>query len=393
MKVLYTNFHKAYGGGHDTYLKNLLTNKDIEAYVAVPGSSNLYLALHSEPEKYNIKRLYAMEFPGKLGELNKIIETAVKIRDIIDTNAIDIVHCSGSADHRMMLYVKMLTHRPFKVVFTKHNSYPTKGLVSRWRLLGFSDAVIFVSHSIYDTIGFKTKSKKITVVHNGIDVNRFDPKNITPRILLAKKATPDNVVTFVSNAGTATFKGWHYLFNAVKELSLEQQRRIRIIMVGDMPPAEVIEKYVGALPLCDIAWTGFTAIPEQYLWLGDVGFVLSDDCETISFACREMMAAGLPVIVSDFGGTKENLISHHTQVYGYVTNEGQLIPPSDKLYKNGWLVKVGDIQEIKKTLISILSLAGEVTQRAKQAYKYAHKEFTVEKMINETMNVYRDVLK
>ena len=39
----------------------------------------------------------------------------------------------------------------------------------------------------------------------------------------------------------------------------------------------------------------------------DLGFVLSSRLETISFACREMMAMGLPVVVSDVGGLPENV--------------------------------------------------------------------------------------
>lgn len=375
MNVLYTNFHLTYGGGHDTYLKNLLTNKNINAYVAVPASSNLYLALHSEPEKYNITQLYGIEFPGKLKDLSKIVDTTVRLRNIIESNNIDIVHCSGSADHRMMLYVKLLSHRPFKVVFTKHNSYPTKGIVSRWRLLGFSDAVIFVSHSIYKTIGFRISTKKrekITVIHNGIDVDRFNPVHMSARTKMAKTSIPDGIVTLVSNAGTATHKGWHYLFRAIKELPLVSQRRLRVIMVGDMPDAEIIEKLVGAMPLCEVLWTGYTAIPEQYLWLGDVGFVLSDDCETISFACREMMAAGLPVIVSDFGGTQENFTERQD---GSITN--------------GWLTKTGDINDICKVLEEILVFPVLVKDKSQYALEIAQDFFTVEKMIDETMNVYR----
>ena len=39
----------------------------------------------------------------------------------------------------------------------------------------------------------------------------------------------------------------------------------------------------------------------------DVGFVLSHRVETISFACREMMACGKPVIVTEYAGLPENI--------------------------------------------------------------------------------------
>ncbi|WZB74320.1 glycosyltransferase [Achromobacter insuavis] len=64
----------------------------------------------------------------------------------------------------------------------------------------------------------------------------------------------------------------------------------------------------------------------------DVGFVLSSRLETISFACREMMAAGKPVIVSDTGGLAEN-----------VTEGG-----------NGWIVPVSAPPRVAETLAEIL---------------------------------------
>ena len=53
--------------------------------------------------------------------------------------------------------------------------------------------------------------------------------------------------------------------------------------------------FVGLLGMCARSWRRWTC------------FVLSSRLETISFACREMMAMGLPVVVSDVGGLPENV--------------------------------------------------------------------------------------
>ena len=47
--------------------------------------------------------------------------------------------------------------------------------------------------------------------------------------------------------------------------------------------------------MCGHSW-------RRWTWVS-----LSSRLETISFACREMMAMGLPVVVSDVGGLPENV--------------------------------------------------------------------------------------
>ncbi len=364
MNILYTNFHIDYGGGHDTYIKNLAITAQANVYVACPASGNLYIELKQADSKVYpyLKGLYPVAFPSKLKEFKKLYESISIIKKIIKDKQIDIVHTNGSADNRLLLYVKWFSKLKFKIVFTKHNSYPVNGVISRWRLVHFNDAIIFVSKSIYQILGFKVQSNKITVIHNGIDINRY---------IHLDKNKQDSLFTFVSNAGTAHHKGWHYLFHAIKLLPLEHQNKIRVIMVGTIPPASIISWLIKDLPSCTIEWTDFSKTPEDYLIQGDIGFVLSNGCDTISFACREMMACGLPVIVSNFGGLPENI--------------------DDGI--NGWITPVGDILAIKQLLQSILAMPGEQLQQMSfNARQKAIQSFGMDQMIDRTIQIYRELL-
>ncbi|WP_434524387.1 glycosyltransferase [Photorhabdus asymbiotica] len=74
--------------------------------------------------------------------------------------------------------------------------------------------------------------------------------------------------------------------------------------------------------LINVEFTGYINDDREiinYMKNTSVGFVLSTNCETISFACREMISCDLPVIVSDFGELSEN-IDHN--VNGWSTKAG-----------------------------------------------------------------------
>jgi glycosyltransferase involved in cell wall biosynthesis len=222
--------------------------------------------------------------------------------------------------------------------------------------------VIFVSNSIYNTLGFEINSEKIRVIPNGIDVNKY---------INLSKQKKDNLFTFVSNAGTADHKGWHYLLKAIKLLDLKQQQTIKVIIMGTRRSNADISHLIKELPSCIIEWTDFTRTPEKYLIQGDIGFVLSDDCDTISFACREMMACGLPVMVSDFGGLPENI------------DNGI----------NGWITPVADVIYLKNLIFEIMSLPHEKLQQLSlKAKEKAINEFNLNSMLDKTYKVYDELL-
>ncbi|VFS47348.1 glycosyltransferase [Budvicia aquatica] len=111
--------------------------------------------------------------------------------------------------------------------------------------------------------------------------------------------------------------------------------------------------------------------PYRTLLNADIGFVLSDAVETISFACREMMSAGLPVIVSDFGGLPENIT-----------------PGMD-----GWVTPVGDETALAALLLEMSALSPtQLTEMKQQARGKAEREFGIESMIAQTHQVYTQIM-
>jgi glycosyltransferase involved in cell wall biosynthesis len=100
-----------------------------------------------------------------------------------------------------------------------------------------------------------------------------------------------------------------------------------------------------------------------------VGFVLSWDVETISFACREMMAMGKPVMVSDYAGLPEN------------------IRPGE----DGWVLPARDREAIADALRKRLASRDALPAMGRAARAHAEAEFGMPRFVDATEAVYRSL--
>lgn len=364
MNILYTNFHPRGGGGHDTYIKTLINIEDntenFNYSVACPVSSHLYQSLNNETGI----NLLPLDFPGKPKDIIEIIKNTIKLARFIRENSIDIIHTNGSADNRIVLYARLFSRKKFKIVHTKHNSLSCRGWLSRRRLFSTNDAIIIVSQSIYDVLGRGSKNNaKFHLIRNGIDTNKWVPPKNNPEY---------EKIILMSIAGTDIYKGWHHLINAINMLPDTIKHRFLVKIAGHPPDTATVEKLTGTTQLPEWAsFCGFLTEPQDALKEADIGFVLSTDIETISFACREMMSAGLPVIVSDYGGLAENITAE----------------------VDGWVTPAGDTVALSHLLLNIITLSpAELLNMKKNARKKSEMEFGKEMMINKTHLIYKKVM-
>lgn len=351
MNILYTNFHYGDGGGHTTYIESLLQNTKHTAYVACAERSQLYQHLQAQ----GFERLFPIEFPFKVNQIGDIWANARLLKRAIEEHEIDIVHTNGSADNRMMLYIKPFLKRPCKVVFTKHNVFPVKGMVSRWRLNSFNDAVIFVGNTI-NYLQLDASNPKYHIIPNGIDLNHWQrQKPIT---------TKTDKLYFISNAGASKHKGCQHLIEAVAGMRDDEKNRIRIGVL-----ARHRDFMDEAQKVCNFTCLGFHEDVRPYLEEADIGFILSHH-EASSFACREMMAMGLPILTSDFP---------------------VLLETTDASCR--WVSRIGDAESIRDALRAILALSAEdINALKKTAIAHSQEHFSVMTMIEKTNAVYDSLM-
>jgi len=99
---------------------------------------------------------------------------------------------------------------------------------------------------------------------------------------------------------------------------------------------------------------------------GDLGFVLSYK-EALSFACRELMALGLPVLVTRVGGLPENLIEN----------------------ESGWIVPAKSPAQIALILAKILEHPELLAQMGRHARQHAVAHFQRADFVQLTLKAYR----
>jgi len=369
MNILFTNFHPGNGGGHRTYINYIfhnLNHKDLKLFIAIPQSSKLA----DDFKKRNYNNLFFIEYPVKFREFGSFTRNLFRLNSLISKYSIDVVHTNGNPDHKLVAFCKFIFNNSFYIVRTKHNSSPIKDNYLHKKLYGkYCDHLIVVSQYQYDSIKENNIRDKTVVIKNGIDLNFFVKKIPKPKSLLKKFNIKGNDIVLVSNAGTALHKGWPMMLEAVSEVDPKLRKFLKIIIIGNHPNDDILKRFVIPFSIEDqVFFTGFLDDVRGYLSLGDIGFVLSSSIETISYACREMMAMGLPVIVTNNGGLSEN-IDHK---------------------KSGWIIKNNDIESLKAILENLFKL--DLVTYSSNATEKANSEFGIDLFIKQMAKFYQDIL-
>jgi L-malate glycosyltransferase len=368
MKILLTNFHEGDGGGHTTYLMALargLRGKH-EIHVAAPPTSRLY----REASAVEGVRTVAQLFPNGLRNILSSLRARRQLRAYLRQHDFDIVHVNGSADHRLVLAaLRGVAKRP-RIVLTKHNSKPLSGIGHRWRARR-TDLAIGVSDHTRRMLEDSPYGRCRTLtVHNGVDIAHFSPWPEETAALERARHADGATLLLGSNAGTADHKGWMDLIEAIATLDDDAKRRVRVQLCGK-PLSSEQQQRLDALDLRDtVRHAGMLDDVRPMIAAIDVGFVLSYAVETISFACREMMAMGKPVLVSDYAGLPEN------------------IEPG----VDGWVVPVRDRAAIAQAVSAMLADPARLADIGDRARRHAERAFGLDLFVSRTEAAYAAVL-
>ncbi|MDR5750054.1 MULTISPECIES: glycosyltransferase family 4 protein [unclassified Caballeronia] len=371
MKILFTNFHYGRGGGHDTYIVAIARAlaKRHRVFVAAPGSSRLF----DHASALRDVTTLAMEFPAKLKDVARMRAAWRALRDLLERERFDVIHVNGSPDHRLLLLVMLFWKGPRpRIVFTKHNSIEIKGdLLTRVRAKRATDDVIAVSDSTAELVRRSVYAHcPLTVIKNGIDIAKFEPRDAEAtaearRALIGPDAS--GRLVFGTVTGFDSYKGTMDLIAAVAALPEALREAVMVVVVGTEPNAEQ-RQTIDALGMRDkVRVVGFVENVPDYIATFDVGFVLSYAVETVSFACREMMAMGKPVIITRYAGLPENVDDGV---------DGWIVGPRD----------VGQMTAIVQKIIEDRAMLPDIGARARER---AVREFSSELFIEQTEAVYR----
>ena len=365
-KVLITNCHPTGGGGHVTYIEMLIQISRHSGHifgVATPKTSLIYEKL----KKIEYPYLFTCDFPSRIQkEPIGVFSNLFGFRKIVKTFQPDIIHTNGSPD----LFITLWSHlfkRNFKIIRT-HHAMKNIGddVYHKWIYNKCIEENIYVSNSAFSiSTASKLKPKKHEVIENGVDLNKYSPRPKDVDIL-RKYNIEAGTFIFGSCAGIADYKRVDIMIKAASKLKSIKQP-YKILVLGEEKFEKTLTNLAKSLGVTEFIYCGFQENVIPYISVFDVGFILSDSVETISFASREMMALEKPILSSSFSGLSENVINGVT----------------------GFLVKPGDVDEVTKAMDTFLNMSHEeLNQMGKAARKFAISNFDITKQIQSHISIY-----
>jgi glycosyltransferase involved in cell wall biosynthesis len=147
-------------------------------------------------------------------------------------------------------------------------------------------------------------AEKSTVIHSGIDTDKFRPRPRDPELARHYGLDPREHRVFGIVARLSEEKGHRYLLEAFAGVH-RALPQTRLMVVGDGPLLESVKAQARRLDIAgSVIFTGMQRSIPDHLALLDV-FVLASTRESFPLAAREAMAAGLPVIAPQIGGCPE----------------------------------------------------------------------------------------
>jgi len=368
VKILYTNFHHRNGGGHVTYIINLLNQlKDAhQLCVATPATSRLYRYASRIAGVQAVDMRYT-------SRLIPMLEEVWRLRKFLQKERFDLVHVNASADHRhIMLACAGLSPRP-RIIWTKHNDHSVSSVGHRIRARFATDRIIAVSTYVHKILaGSAYRNVPIHVIHHGVDTDYFAPVPPAEKHRLRCElfgSALEHVIVLGSSGGTDYDKGWLDLVSALAQLPVAQRSRFRIVVAGDLPDQVKVDK-VRALGLEEqVLFAGLSDDVRPILAACDIGFVLSYR-EALSYACRESLALGLPTLISNAGGLPENLLDG----------------------VEGWIVPARDPAAIAAVLRNLCDDIQRLRTMGIAARRKSEREFNLTLFRRRTLAVYEQAL-
>nr|WP_321403131.1 glycosyltransferase [uncultured Desulfobacter sp.] len=201
-----------------------------------------------------------------------------------------------------------------KVIRTHHGmTFKTKTIrrvIFETVLYPLSSCNTAVSDSVIQhlTGALKWKPKRMRLIRNGIDVDRFR----------ATREGMHDPITILAAGRLSKEKGFDVLIKALHLLA-ERKRDFRCLIAGDGPEKAALLDLGQRLGLGErIEFLGYVRDISQLMKKGDL-FVIPSHHEGLPLSLLEAMASGLPVIASAVGGIPALLMP----------DKGWVVPPAN----------------------------------------------------------------
>jgi glycosyltransferase involved in cell wall biosynthesis len=363
MRILQISSARDFGGGerHVVDLCRGLQARGHEVFAAIRPTSRWQDRLDFLPAE----RLLRVSIRNSVG-----VFSAIRMRDFIRENNIEIVHAHVARDY-IPASIACMAARDARFVLTRHVMFPLKPF-NRFALKNLAHAI-----GVSDAVGVELKRlfpTKVSVINNGIDIENYNVAD--PEKLRAAFRTTHEISAVAPLVGTLgelkEMKGQREFVLAAAEI-VKAVPDCQFVIVGldntvDKRFRRELKRLASVLGLDDrIMWLDWLEDTSEVFSAIDV-FVSPSRSESFGLAILEAMAHGKAIVATETDGANQLL-----------ADCGKLVPVNDPV-------------KMAAAIVKILGNTAEISAAGSKAKRTAAERYSLKRMIDETEAVYDSVL-
>lgn len=301
-----------------------------------------------------------------------------RLRKLIRDNDVDIVHARSRAPAWSAwkacedTKARFMTtcHAPFNISGSAKRFY-NSSIIKGERVIAISDYV-----RQYLLKNYEISDDRIRLIHRGVAIEKFHPGAIAPAHLIKLSQEwrlPDGCTIVMMPGRLTRWKGHLVLIDAIAKLNRDD---VYCVLIGDDQGRKEYRAELEAA-IRDKGLEGRVRIighcsdmPAAYM-LSTLVVSASTDPEGFGRVPIEAQAMGRAIIATNHGGAMETILPGET----------------------GWLIPPNDADALAKAMDEALSMDAESRAvMATHAMMHVAENFTRSKMVDETMDVYAELL-
>ncbi|PZQ47676.1 MAG: glycosyl transferase [Micavibrio aeruginosavorus] len=302
-----------------------------------------------------------------------------RLRKLIREHDVDIVHARSRAPAWSAW--KAVENTKARFMTTCHAPFNISGSAKKFynSSIARGERVIAISNYVREYLlkNYEIEDRNIRVIHRGVAVEKFHPGAVAPTHLIKLSnewRLPDGCTIVMMPGRLTRWKGHLVLIDAMAKLKRDD---VFCVMIGDDQGRSEYRAEVEAA-IKEKGLEGRARIvghcsdmPAAYM-LANVVVSASTDPEGFGRIPIEAQAMGRPIVATNHGGAMETIIAGET----------------------GWLVEPGNADALAAAIEEALTLDPERRSiMATHAMMHIADNFTRSRMVDETMDVYAELLR
>ena len=367
MRILQINSARTFGGGerHFADLAGALAARGHEVYAALAPASPLRAELDQLPASHiiTLPLRNALDVPS-----------ALALARFVREHKIEIIHAHVARDYPLAALAARRV-RNARLVITRHVPFP----MNKLHRLTLANVARVIAVSAPVAQGLRAQkifpADKIRVVPNGIDLARSSAVKREAARAEWRERLPAPASLLVGTVGDLSpVKGQDIFVRAAALVCARGLSDVVFLIVGEDKSAQMrvraqLDQLITAHKLAGrVRLLGRIEELAPFLAALDI-YVSASRAEAFGLALVEAMACGVAVVATATDGSRD------------IIEDGT----------TGWLVPVGAPEVLADALVALLNDADARATLGAHARAAAHARFGLERMVDETEQVYREM--